>query len=49
MNIRTGLFLYVRYEDIGKKEREGWMVIGNLGLPHSNYSVLMWRCDCIHM
>lgn len=44
--IRTGLFRYVVYAKIDDYHRQGWMVVGDLGVPHNNYSVLMWKCDC---
>lgn len=43
---RTGTFRYVRHADIDAYHRQGWMVVADLGFPHSLYSVLMWRCDC---
>lgn len=43
---RTGLFKYVVYDKIDEFHRAGWMVVGDLGPPHNNYSVLMWKCDC---
>jgi hypothetical protein len=44
--IRTGLFKYVRYDDIDAYHKQGWLIVANLGKPHSLYSVLMWHCDC---
>ena len=44
--IRTGLFRYVRYDDIDTYHKQGWLIVANLGKPHSLYSVLMWHCDC---
>jgi hypothetical protein len=44
--IRTGTFKYVIYARVEDYHRRGWMIVADLGLPHSNYSVLMWRCDC---
>lgn len=43
---RTGLFRYVRHQDIADHERAGWMVVADLGPVHGFYSVLMWRCEC---
>jgi len=43
---RLGWFKYVKYSDIEIFHRVGWMVVADLGLPHSEYSVLMWHCDC---
>lgn len=43
---RTGLFKYVIYAQINAYHRQGWMVVGDLGPPHNNYSVLMWKCSC---
>lgn len=42
---RTGLFRYVVYARIDDYHRQGWMVVGDLGVPHNNYSVLMWRAS----
>lgn len=39
---RTGLFRYVRWQDIDAFHRRGWMVITDLG----PWSVLMWHCEC---
>jgi len=44
--IRTGLFRYVRYDDIDTYHKQGWLIVANLDKPHSLYSVLMWHCDC---
>lgn len=46
MTVRTGLFRYVRHQDVEAFHASGWMVVSDLGTPHSHYSVLMWRCDC---
>lgn len=38
-------FRYARHEDVPTLVASGlWAVIANLGLPHSNYSVLMQWC-----
>jgi hypothetical protein len=42
----TGAFHYVRWDDIETFHKRGWMVIADLGHPHGQYAVLMWRCDC---
>jgi hypothetical protein len=46
MQVRTGLFKYVRYKDIEWHHKRGWMIVANLGTPHNEFSVLMWRCYC---
>lgn len=43
---RTGQFRYVRWQDVDAFHRDGWMVVADLGVPHGEYAVLMWRCDC---
>lgn len=43
---RSGLFRYVRHEDIDAYHRRGWTVVADLGPVHGQWSVLMWRCDC---
>lgn len=45
--IRTGLFRYVRWGDLDRYHREGWMVVGDLGPVHGEWSVLMWHCECV--
>lgn len=44
--IRTGLFRYVRIKDVDTFCRYGWMVVADLGVPHNQWSLLMWHCDC---
>lgn len=46
MNVRTGLFRYVRHDHVPAMERDGWMVVADLGPVHGAWSVLMWRCEC---
>jgi hypothetical protein len=43
---RVGNFRYVRLGEIDTYHALGWMVVADLGTPHSFYAVLMWRCDC---
>ncbi len=43
---RTGLFRYVRHDQIEAFHRLGWMVSADLGPTHGAWSVLMWRCEC---
>ena len=43
---RTGDFQFVRHSKIEKFERDGWMIVDDLGPLHGRWSVLMWRCDC---
>jgi hypothetical protein len=45
MTVRTGLFRYVRHQDIERYHKLGWMVVADLGAPHCHYSVLAWRCS----
>ena len=41
------IFRYVRYADVEARLAQGWVYAGSLGLPHSQYSVLMeWVCSC---
>lgn len=47
MTVRTGLFRYVRHQDIDHYHKLGWMVVADLGAPHSQYSVLAWHCGCV--
>lgn len=44
--IRTGLFRYVRLQDVDTFYRYGWMWVADLGIPHNQWSVLMWHCEC---
>ncbi len=44
--IRTGTFHFVRHANVDAFHRRGWMVVGDLGPIHGQWSVLMWRCDC---
>ena len=44
--IREGLFRFVRWHDVARYHRRGWMVAGDLGPRHGQYSALMWHCDC---
>jgi hypothetical protein len=46
---RTGWFRYVTYSQIDAYHKAGWMIVADLGLPHSNYALLMWACDCPHV
>lgn len=40
-------FRYVRHEDIGDYLVLGWMVAGDLGPTHGQWSALMqWPCEC---
>jgi len=40
---------YVRHHLVGDYLRLGWMVVGDLGPHHGEFSVLMgWPCDCAH-
>lgn len=42
--MRTGKYKYVRYKDYDTYIRAGWLPIADLGLPHGEYSLLMWLC-----
>lgn len=44
--IRTGLFRFVRHQEVEAHHRRGWMVAGDLGPTHGAWSVLMWHCEC---
>lgn len=46
--ILTGVFQYVRKGDVAERLDEGWKHAADLGVPHGQYSVLMWWCcgDC---
>ena len=34
-------FKYVRYSDIEQYQKHGWVISGELGLPHNQYAILM--------
>jgi hypothetical protein len=44
--IRTGLFRYVRWHLVDSYAKRGWMIAGDLGDTHGQWSALMWHCDC---
>ena len=44
--IQTGLFRYVRWQDVEQYHRLGWMMVAHLGPTHGMWSVLMWHCGC---
>jgi hypothetical protein len=44
--IRNGLFRYVRHKDVDAYLRRGWLVVGDLGPTHGQWSVLCWGCEC---
>jgi hypothetical protein len=48
MRVLTGIFRYVRLQDVADRMAQGWRYAGDLGQPHGNWSVLMWFCcgDC---
>lgn len=37
----SGIYRYARHEDVPAWQDKGWVVVGDLGLPHSLWSVLM--------
>lgn len=43
-----GMFRYVRLDDVADRMNDGWRYVADLGMPHGQYSVLMWWCcgDC---
>ena len=43
---RTGLFQFVRHQDVPEFHQRGWMVVDDLGHRHGLWSVLMWHCEC---
>jgi hypothetical protein len=46
--VLTGVFDYVRKGDVAERMAGGWKFARELGVPHGEYSVLMWFCcgDC---
>lgn len=41
-------FRYVVWGQVDEYLRRGWCFSADLGLPHSQYAVLMeWRCCCV--
>ncbi len=44
----SGIFRYIRHDDVVHRLKDGWMLAGTLGPTHSRWSVLMsWCCgDC---
>lgn len=46
--VLTGVFEYVRKGDVADRMDDCWKFVRDLGVPHGQYSVLMWWCcgDC---
>lgn len=46
--VLIGVFDYARKGDIAERMNDGWKFVRDLGVPHGEYSVLMWFCcgDC---
>lgn len=43
----TSIYRYVSWEQVDEFLRRGYFFAADLGLPHSQYAVLMeWRCCC---
>jgi len=44
----TGIFRYVRHQDVERRAAEGWRVAADHGAYHGQWAVLMWWCcgDC---
>lgn len=40
----TGIFRYVRNQDVADRLDSGWRYAANLGETHGRWSVLMWWC-----
>ena len=45
----TGIFRYMRLQDVADRLNDGWRYVAELGIPHNRWSVLMWWCcgDCL--
>lgn len=45
----SGIFRYARLHEVADRLDQGWRYAADLGLPHGNWSVLMWWCcgDCV--
>ena len=45
--MKSGIFRFVRYDDVPAYERLGWFYYKELPLPHWDYACLMrWLCEC---
>ncbi|MFL9824365.1 hypothetical protein [Rhodoplanes sp. SY1] len=45
MRIMTGVFRFVRHDDLIARLAAGWRWIADLGAVHGAWSSLMWWCD----
>ena len=45
----TGIFRFIRHDDVADRMAEGWRYAGTLGHVHGAWSTLMWWCcgDCL--
>jgi len=43
--ILTGIFRYIRTSEVADRLDQGWRYAADLGVPHGQWSVLMWFCD----